>query len=248
MQFHRCKTTTLPLLHPIKCFSRKRTLTIVLLYWQEEDTFRRSLGADRFILPMTSLAAKNHFLCSANRPDRFGPIMNTNQVCTWVDLKLYENKTWLLYAFVLLERRSDFALGCCLYVYLHHGSLNRTCTRKIFPKPITSPTRVYIPTIFFDCSCFKPSETVIDHMTLSWFEDTGWYGVNYSHAEPFLWGSGAWTQHARLHTLEDLVHQGHYGLVCCRSRLWLGFAIVLSVCSIFRLFLFSSVSETLAMS
>ena len=141
MQFHRCKTTTLPLLHPIKCFSRKRTLTIVLLYWQEEDTFRRSLGADRFILPMTSLAAKNHFLCSANRPDRFGPIMNTNQVCTWVDLKLYENKTWLLYAFVLLERRSDFALGCCLYVYLHHGSLNRTCTLKIFPKPITSPTR-----------------------------------------------------------------------------------------------------------
>ncbi|CAL1526891.1 unnamed protein product [Lymnaea stagnalis] len=34
----------------------------------------------------------------------------------------------------------------------------------------------------------KPYQTLIDPITLAVFEDSGWYKVNYSHADTFIWG------------------------------------------------------------
>ncbi|GFS05145.1 leishmanolysin peptidase-like protein [Elysia marginata] len=36
----------------------------------------------------------------------------------------------------------------------------------------------------------KPYATLIDRISLAVFEDSGWYKVNYSLADPFLWGKG----------------------------------------------------------
>jgi len=36
----------------------------------------------------------------------------------------------------------------------------------------------------------QPHLTFIDEITLSLFEDSGWYKVNYNYADKFLWGKG----------------------------------------------------------
>lgn len=37
----------------------------------------------------------------------------------------------------------------------------------------------------------QPHLTFLDRMTLAVFEDSGWYSVDYSQAEDFLWGKGS---------------------------------------------------------
>ena len=54
--------------------------------------------------------------------------------------------------------------------------------------------------LFFKTSYFKneiellqPHLTFLDPITLAFFEDTGWYKVDYSKADLYKWGKGRYT-------------------------------------------------------
>lgn len=58
---------------------------------------------------------------------------------------------------------------------------------------------------FISCESFseQPHLTFLDEMTLSVFEDSGWYKVNYEYAEDFPWGKGQGCQFGDKKSCQD---------------------------------------------
>ncbi|KAH9492717.1 Leishmanolysin-like peptidase 2 [Bulinus truncatus] len=73
--------------------------------------------------------------------------------------------------------------------------LHFNCSRKDFGGPIELSSPSHWDPVFMYSSIMgskeqKPYQTLIDPITLAVFEDSGWYQVNYSEADKFIWGKG----------------------------------------------------------
>nr|KAI8740481.1 leishmanolysin-like peptidase 2 [Biomphalaria glabrata] len=93
----------------------------------------------------------------------------------------------------ILKQSSDGVLRLVTDAVVREMRRHFNCTKQDFGGPIEPLSSSHWDSQFLHSSIMtskeqKPYQALIDPITLALFEDSGWYKVNYSQADKFIWG------------------------------------------------------------